>query len=142
MQCDFCDNEANLEIKMSINGEIRTLHLCSSCYNEKMQEMLSNIPEEWGGEELSRQVMEIMNRSADFREMPKEEKADEGDPYDKAYRYQRKSLRRQRAEYTRMLEMALENEDYEHCAIYRDEINRIGDALVRLNEERKNVNGA
>ncbi len=142
MQCDFCDNEANLEIKMSINGEMRTLHLCSSCYNEKMQEMLSNIPEEWGGEELSRQVMEIMHRSSEFGPMPKEEKEDEEGPDDRAYRYQRKSLRRQRAEYTRMLETALENEDYEHCAIYRDEINRIGDALVRLNEERKNVNGA
>lgn len=142
MRCDFCDNEANLEIKMSINGEMRTLHICSSCYNEKMQEMLSGIPEEWGGEELSRQIREIMNNSAEFQSYPKIEKEADEDPADKAYRYRRKSLRRQRAEYTRMLEMALDNEDYEHCAIYRDEINRIGDALVRLNEERKNVNGA
>lgn len=137
MQCDFCGKDANIEIKMGLNGEMRTMHLCSDCYHEKMQDMIANIPQEWGGEELGRQVREILDNAPDFNPI----KDEENTSGDKAYEYQRKSLKKQRNEYIRMLEAALEAEDYEHCAIYRDEINRIGDALVRLNEERKNLNG-
>lgn len=137
MQCDFCPNEATIEIAINMNGEMKTLHLCASCYEEKMEEFLQQMPVEWGDQNLAHQLRTMLRQGSKA-----EEKKMETSPQEKAYDMQRRALRRQRKDYMRKLEQALADENYEDCALFRDEINRIGDAIVQLNEERKDVHGA
>lgn len=137
MQCDFCPNEATIEIAINMNGEMKTLHLCASCYEEKMEEFLQQMPVEWGDQNLAHQLRTMLRQGSKAGE-----KKTETSPQEKAYDMQRRALRRQRKDYMRKLEQALADENYEDCALFRDEINRIGDAIVQLNEERKDVHGA
>lgn len=141
MQCDFCPNEATIEIGINMNGEIKTLHLCASCYEEKMKEFLSLMPAEWGNQELSQQIQEMLGKSMVSKLDKEKSEKRESSPQERAFDMQRSALHRQRKDYMRKLEAALMEENYEECALFRDEINRIGDAIVQLNEERKDLHG-
>ncbi len=137
MKCEYCSNDANIEIAINFNGQVRILHLCESCYREKMEDFMKLLPDGAANEEmessLTDQLKELLSKQ--------EHKTIESGS-DRAYRMQRKALRRKRADFMNKLEEALDQEDYEHCALYRDEIARISDELVRLNREREDVHGA
>lgn len=159
MKCDFCSKPANIEILTFIGGQERKIHMCADCYREKMQELIHNMPEEWGGaaaaENLQKMFREAekamtegqlqLNLSAFGMPNPpifsKEEKKEEDSARSKAFEAQLQNLKKQREELTRSLQWAMEREDYERCAEYRDRIAAIGDALIRLNEERKDPYG-
>ena len=102
-----------------------------------MEEFLQQMPVEWGDQNLAHQLRTMLRQGSKV-----EEKKTESSLQEKAYDMQRRALRRQRKDYMRKLEQALADENYEDCALFRDEINRIGDAIVQLNEERKDVHGA
>ena len=138
MRCDFCPNEATIEIAVNMNGEMKTLHPCASCYEEKIEDFLQQMPVEWGNQEMVQQLRSLLRQEP----VKEDKKREDPSPRDKAYDMQRKALHRQRKDYMRKLETALADENYEDCAFYRDEINRIGDAIVQLNEERKDFHGA
>lgn len=201
MKCDFCDNDANVEIVVFVNGKAQKVRMCSSCYQKKLAEMMGQLPKEWGGKELTDQISSMLEKAQEGGFMPgmevsflqsdmpnvppmedaadAEEKSDEdaddeesGDgtsqlnPFrqlfmpmdgketietkeektatsarDLAFAKQRKQLRNRRNALVQKMQMALQEEDYEKCAAYRDELNDIGDALLRLNEERKDPYG-
>ncbi len=167
MKCDFCSNDASVEIVVFVDGEAQKIRMCSSCYKEKLQEMMQNMPQEWGGVMLSEQLNAMLEKAEEggffesmefkvnrnphsgeekftFQKMS-QEKPIEADSKksarDIAFDEQLKSLRRKRSDAIEELELALEQEEYEKCAKLRDEIAEIGDALVRMNEERKNPHG-
>lgn len=188
MKCDFCSNDANLEIVVFVNGKPQKLHLCSSCYEEKLQEMAEMMPEEWGGQALSEQIRSLLERakneggsisSMEFSVINPEEIDDEnnleeadeleegGEPVknvfnpfsfltnkvkkneeeekasarELAFSRQRKSLLKSRAKLLEQMREALIEENYEQCAIYRDQLDQIGESLLLLNEERKDPHG-
>ncbi len=166
MKCDFCSNDASVEIVVFVDGEAQKIRMCSSCYKEKLQEMMQNMPQEWGGVMLSEQLNAMLEKAEEggffesmefkvnrnphsgqekfsFQKKSQEKpvKSEAKSARDIAFDEQLKSLRRKRAEAVEALEIALEQEEYEKCAKLRDEIADIGDALVRMNEERKNPHG-
>lgn len=53
----------------------------------------------------------------------------------------RRALRKRRRTLLDKMQLALQEEKYELCAQYRDELNKIGDDLLLLNEERKDPYG-
>lgn len=171
MGCDFCSNDASIEIVVFIDGEARTIKMCPNCYREKLEEMMDNIPQEWGGELLNQQLQSMLDkvesegglfegiefkvtrdvenneekftieRSSKSLDEEEQNTRPQRSARDLSLSKQRKNLRRQRTKKMQELEMALDQEDYEYCAFLRDEITRIGDELVNLNEERKNPYG-
>lgn len=190
MQCDFCSNDANIEIVVFVNGQPKKMHLCSSCYQEKLEEMADHLPEEWGGKQLGEQIRSMLEKAQEaggliqgmefsmhapeedldasdlFQEADEEEeekrpsfgfpplenlsssasasKKDRGgekSARELAFAKQRKSLLGQRAKLLEKMQFAIQAEDYEACARYRDELDQIGDSLLRLNEERKDPYG-
>lgn len=166
MKCDFCPNDASIEIVVFVNGEAKKIRMCPDCYKEKLQEMMENMPKEWGGAMLGDQLkamMEKMEQSGaliqglEFRvnrdparskeEFTIEQVSKENEETrpksarDRAFDEQLKALRRQRAKLVQELDIALAQEEYEKCAGLRDDIAKIGDDLVKLNEERKNPYG-
>lgn len=177
MQCDFCSNEASIEISLHINGQTQAVHLCSSCYRKKMNEIASSLPDQWGGRELAKQIQSMLDHEGFPDQIPRTielhfahdqlspeeslafqsfvsqklmepmETEDDQTGLDEltgrgsAFTRERKSLLKQREIAVERLENAMDHEDYENCAEYRDRIAKIGDALVRLNEERKDLHG-
>lgn len=177
MKCDYCSNEASIEILIHVNGQRKSIHLCSDCYRSKMEEMAASLPDQWGGKELASQIRHMLDQESFPDQIPRtvelhfvndkmspeesqafqsfvsrklmEEPTSQEDPADlneltgrgSAFIRERKSLLRQREIAVERLENALDHEDYENCAEYRDRIASIGDALVRLNEERKDLHG-
>lgn len=195
MQCDFCPNEASIEIVIFVNGEAQKVRMCASCYQEKLQEMMGAIPKEWGGKELTDQIRHMiehaeengaMYQGVEFNILSKEPtdkeveevstSEDEAERFvqalrrvasrsfweghhahepresrepreenksarEKAFDAQRKNLLAQRHKLTQQMQVALNEENYEKCAQYRDALDRIGDALLQLNEERKDPHG-
>lgn len=216
MKCDFCSNEASIEIVVFVNGEAKKVHMCHQCYQEKMNGMLKHLPKEMGGEDLSKQLREMLEQAekegglfnsmqfkfhapgaapSDFEDldpededdssldeddfleshregeasfpgnsMPEalfeelfknssgreqetahrskeEEKSQEVSTEERMARLKKKRLRRLRTQYLRRMQLAIAQEDYEQCAIYRDELKQIADQLVRLNEERRKTHG-
>lgn len=63
MKCDFCDNEANIEIVTFVNGEAQTVRLCSSCYKEKIGELVDSLPEGFGSTFLSQQLQALLEKA-------------------------------------------------------------------------------
>lgn len=167
MKCDFCSNDASIEIVVFVNGEAKKIKMCASCYKDKLKEMVQDMPKEWGGAMLAEQLNAMLEHadaegllaggmqlhisdSDDIGEIMPEfhfEKAEvKKDPEvasarDIAFDKQYQSLRRKRRTLIQKLESALDREDYENCALYRDEIAKISDELVKLNEERKDPHG-
>ncbi|MDD7593474.1 MAG: hypothetical protein PUJ57_04500 [Peptoniphilaceae bacterium] len=201
MQCDFCPNEATIEIVILVNGEAQKVRMCASCYQEKLQEMMGALPQKWGGKELTDQIRTMLEKAQEdgtlyqgvefnfiapdapvpeeaedededeeaededavmidaeklFRQMQMHldlhpfgerhheahAKRDEGkSARELAFDQQRKSLLSQRTQLIQKMQIALNEEDYEKCAHYRDDLDRIGDALIQLNEERKDPHG-
>lgn len=62
MQCDFCNNEANIEIVTFVNGEAKTIRICSSCYKEKLEEMMKLFPKGFGGGIFGSQLQDMLDR--------------------------------------------------------------------------------
>ena len=63
MQCDFCPNEATIEIVILVNGEAQKVSMCASCYQEKLQEMMGALPQKWGGKELTDQIRTMLEKA-------------------------------------------------------------------------------
>lgn len=195
MQCDFCPNEATIEIVIFVNGEAQKVRMCASCYKQKLSEMMENLPQEWGGKQLTDQIRDMLEKAEEagvlqqgfevnfintdgvsgkvsasmepdateedeegsavqtfhfnpFRDlqmgMPKE-KAEPRETAtsarEQAFAQQRKAFIERRNALMQKMQIALDAEEYEKCALYRDELSEIGDALIRLNEERKDPYG-
>lgn len=180
MKCDFCGNDASMEIVVFVNGEAKKIRLCSSCYKEKLQEMAQQLPKELGGNLNMEQLQEMLNKmqelggfqgmeihvpdgaeglwSSNMNPFAKNGGIDVEDAIivdddlnkdkkqgqsarDLVFNKQLEELRKKRAIAIRNMEAALQAEDYESCIRYRDEIERTGEDLVRLNEERKDPYG-
>ncbi|MDY3052158.1 MAG: UvrB/UvrC motif-containing protein [Ndongobacter sp.] len=163
MQCDFCSNEATIEMVMIVDGQAQKVRMCPSCYKKKIEEMVEQLPKEWGGSLLAEQLkavfeqldsdgrlvggleMRITREVGEHGEMMNVEKMERRgtaeSARERAFEEQLRSLKRQRVEATRAMEQALAEEDYEACAKYRDRIAEIGEELIRLNEERKDPYG-
>ena len=208
MKCDFCDHEANIEIVIFVNGKAQKVRMCASCYQERLSEMMDQLPEEIGGQQLTDQIRNMLEQAnaggpffqgmefsfhptfdmehqpgaADEEDMEEQAEAQEAEddagaeeglvsereipfpPFeelfrglgsqsrkenheppasarDRAFAQQRRDLKRRRRELVAKMQIALQEEDYETCALYRDELNATCDALVKLNEERKDPYG-
>ena len=70
MKCDFCDNDANVEIVVFINGKAQKVRMCSSCYQKKLAEMMGQLPKEWGGKELTDQIRSMLEKAQEGGFMP------------------------------------------------------------------------
>lgn len=203
MKCDFCDRDASIEIVVFVNGKAQKVRMCASCYQEKLSEMMGQIPKEWGGKELTDQLKEMLAQAQESGMMPgmevsflqqdeptippmeaedEEEEStmveetsedtqngEEENPFrfnpfqklfapertdktapsaekttnarDLALERTRHQLRKRRHTLLEKMQLALQEENYELCAQYRDELNKIGDDLLLLNEERKDPYG-
>lgn len=204
MKCDFCDHDASIEIVVFVNGKAQKVRMCASCYQEKLSEMMGQIPKEWGGKELTDQLKDMLSKAQESGMMPgmevsfleqdepvvpamdddessresesvqneEEENAEESEeenpfrfnPFQKLFTTEHKSttensrektanarelalkrtrqqLRKRRRKLLDNMQLALAEENYELCAQYRDELNKIGDDLILLNEERKDPYG-
>lgn len=159
MKCDFCSNDASIEIVVFVNGKARKLRMCPSCYEAKMHEFMEELPQEWGGDMLTEQIKSLMNngkiqeilqeglemlsKASDdsFDEESLEMNKEVASARDIALEQQLRNLRKQRSFLLEEMSFALEEENYEECAKLRDKISAIGDDLVRLNEERMDPHG-
>lgn len=207
MKCDFCDHDASIEIVVFVNGKAQKVRMCASCYQEKLAEMMGQIPKEWGGKELTDQLKEMLEKAQESGMMPgmevsflqpdepnippirddeneeelispedaEKEEADDREeghgenpfqfnPFQKLFASERsdnldknpekttnardlalartrRELRKRRRTLLEKMQLALQEENYELCAQYRDELNKIGDDLILLNEERKDPYG-
>lgn len=70
MKCDFCDHDASIEIVVFVNGKAQKVRMCASCYQEKLSEMMGQIPKEWGGKELTDQLKEMLAQAQESGMMP------------------------------------------------------------------------
>lgn len=70
MQCDFCDNESNIELTIFIEGQAKTIRICSSCYEKKLEEFTKSLPDGWNAQLLAKQVKEVIEQAEKDGVMP------------------------------------------------------------------------
>ena len=163
MKCDFCSNDANIELAMIINGETKKIHLCSRCYKERVTEMMDQLPEILKDEAMGEQIRELLKNtdpgSASMQLFSNETDGKEPGEFfsggditegkkepsksarEYAFEQQRQQLKKKQMELSLRMQEALSAENYELCAQLRDEIEHVGDQLILLNDERKNPYG-
>lgn len=56
MQCDFCNNEASMEIVMVVGEQTHRIRMCSTCYREHMEKLMNLFQGELNEKELQEQM--------------------------------------------------------------------------------------
>lgn len=66
MQCFNCGQDADMEVYMMINGEMKKLSICMDCYREQTEAMMENIQDENGNidpEKIQKQMFDFMQNN-------------------------------------------------------------------------------
>lgn len=60
MQCDFCNNDASMEIVMVVADETHRVSMCGSCYQEQMKKMTELFQGQLNPQELQEQMQRAL----------------------------------------------------------------------------------
>lgn len=66
MQCFNCGQDADMEVYMMINGEMKKLSICMDCYREQTEAVMENIQDEDGNidpEKIQKQMFDFMQNN-------------------------------------------------------------------------------
>lgn len=66
MECFNCGNDADMEIVLMVNGELKKIHICMDCYKESMQDMLDDMMDEDGNidpEKIQKRMFEFFENN-------------------------------------------------------------------------------
>lgn len=73
MKCFNCGNDADLELYMMINGQMKKISICQDCYREQTQNMMDAVQDEFGNidpEKIQKQMFEFFkNNKEEFNKI-------------------------------------------------------------------------
>ena len=66
MQCFNCGNDADMEIMIMVNGQLKKINICMDCYREQMADMVDEMTDENGNidpEKIQKQMFEFFENN-------------------------------------------------------------------------------
>ena len=68
MKCFNCGNDADMEVMIMVNGQLKKISICMDCYREQMVDMMDDITDEDGNidpEKIQKQMHEFFENNQD-----------------------------------------------------------------------------
>lgn len=66
MQCFNCGNDADMEIMIMVNGQLKKINICMDCYREQMSDMVDEMTDENGNidpDKIQKQMFEFFENN-------------------------------------------------------------------------------
>lgn len=68
MKCFNCDNDADMEVLMMVNGKMKKINICMECYQEQVDQMMEMMSDEDGNidpEDVQKRMFEFFQNNKD-----------------------------------------------------------------------------